>query len=752
LQRANIPILLLSLVAFGLRVWGLADHNIWWDEGLAAWAARLPVRDIINWTAHDVHPPLYFLLLRGWWLIVGDGEFVLRFPSAIIGTLGVSVTYGLGRSLGGRRAGLLAALFLACSRFAISWSQEMRMYIWAATLTSGALWATVRLWRGGSWRAWVAYALTVAGGLWSLFLAVSVPIITNLAFPLPWLRQGRSHRSLIRWTTAQLTAALLFAPWLTYALPRMPTWSTAEPFSPAFFVHLYTTMLAVGVPVNLEMFTPLTLTVFGILTVGLVTLWRARRTHIQTGGIAMLALGLVLPALLVYAASLPIHLYYAPRLAPRYFLPLSVCFYALLGWGLAALARRQRWAAALGSGLVVTVALSGLIPLYYPGRARRDDYVSLVATLRAYRRPGDEVILHTDKDWPIFAAHYAGNWRGVPHGAPVDEATVERVVASLWEETDGVWLVVTPDAQRNDPNDRVTAWLDDRALSVRTWRFGESELYFYARTPERAANIHDLTPDFATRAPQSEVPLPRYIIGDTVHLFLYWDSPPERTVIVRLQDADGVIHKTVTASAPTPARSGPTRQQVDLPLTADLTEGNYRVVAQVEKGPEINVGHFTLLPRSAATTAQPADISRPLDIYLGEHIRLLGYDLSQTVAEPGGTVELTLYWQAAEPVQTRYKVFTHLLGQTYNPATGNLLWGQQDNEPVNGQLPTTAWVPGAIIADHYYIPVAADTPPGQYHIEVGMYGLVDGARLPVLANGAVAGDRILLQPVEIADR
>lgn len=52
------------LLAFALRVWGLDDRNIWWDEGLATWAARLPVAAILNWTAHDVHPPLYFLLQR----------------------------------------------------------------------------------------------------------------------------------------------------------------------------------------------------------------------------------------------------------------------------------------------------------------------------------------------------------------------------------------------------------------------------------------------------------------------------------------------------------------------------------------------------------------------------------------------------------------------------------------------------------------------------------------------------------------
>ncbi|MDY7079885.1 MAG: hypothetical protein SXV54_23625, partial [Chloroflexota bacterium] len=654
---------------------------------------------------------------------------------------------------GGGGGGLLAAFFLTLSRFAISWSQEMRMYIWAATLTTGALWATVRLWRsrGGDWWAWLAYVLTVAGGLWSLFLIISVPIITNLAFPLAWLRQGRPRRLLTRWVTAQLAAAALFVPWLIYALPRMPTWSTAEPFSPLFFIHLYTTMLAVGVPMNLGAYTALTLAVCTALVVGMVALWRSDRTPAQTGGLVMLACGLVLPALVVYAVSLPIHLYYAPRLVPRYLLPLSVCFYALLGWGLAVLARKRKGMAVLGSALVVTVALVGLASFYYPARARRDDYVSLAATLRAHRRPDDELLLHTDKDWPIFSAHYAHSWRGIPYGAPVDGATIERVVASAWEQADGVWLAVTPDAQRTDPDGQVIAWLNERAISVEVWYFGESDLRFYARTPERAASIHDLSPGFTVPGPRAELSLPRYLIGDTAHLFLYWDPQPEGAAVVQLQDADGTAKMEVTVPAPSPARSGSTRQQVDLPLTADLARGDYRIILQVEEA-EVEVGRFTLLQRSLAATAQPTDISRPLDLCLGEHIRLLGYDLPRVDIEPGGVLELTLYWQASEPIQARYKVFTHLLGETYNDSTGNFLWGQQDNEPVNGQFPTTVWVPGEIVADSYSISVATGAPPGEYQIEVGMYGLVDGIRLPVLVNGRAVDDRILLHPVKITDQ
>ncbi|MCX7683489.1 MAG: glycosyltransferase family 39 protein [Anaerolineae bacterium] len=751
-------VLIILLLAFGLRVYELAEHNIWWDEGLTIWAARASLREIVHWTAHDVHPPLYFLLMRGWRALVGEGEVVLRFPSALAGTLGVAAIYGLGSTLGGKRAGLLSALLLTCSRFAISWSQEMRMYVFAATLSTGALWAAVQMWKRPAARGpWLAYVLTVAAGLWSLYLTVSLPLIVNLAFPLVWARRGRPGHLLTNWITAQVAVAVLYIPWLVYALPRMPTWSTAEPFSPEFFIRLYATMLAIGVPVNLEAYAPLTVAVWGMLALGLYCLRRSLSSPVQRGGLALLVWGLILPALVVYVVSLPIHLYYAPRLAPRYLLPLSVCFYTLLGWALAGLSSGQPRLAMAGSSLVLVAALSGLADYYFPARARRDDYVSVALTLLAHRHPGDSVLLHTDKDWPVFTAHYAASWDKIPYGAMVDEALIAQYVAPVWERSQAVWVVATPDAQRTDPYGRVLHWLRERASAAQEWRFGENALYLYARTPARAVTIRDLAPGAAslhTRPLEAEFPLTRYQSGSTLHLFLYWYTPPTSAVTVRLRKADGTIAKEVVAPAPVAASQGPTRQQIDLPLTPELGCGEYRVVV-VAGDREEDVGRFTIVPRRFTVAVQPVDaasISHPLDVRLGEHIRLVGYDLQQTVVAPGGRVELTLYWQADAPVPLRYKVFTHLLGEQYNATLGNFLWGQQDNEPVNGQMPTTIWLPGTVIADPYTIPVAPDAPPGHYQIEVGLYGLVDGERLPVIRDGVAIDNRIILASIEVISK
>jgi len=754
-KRERAVLFLILLLAFGLRVWGLDDRNIWWDEGLVAWAARLPATAIADWTAHDVHPPLYFLLQRLWWFAVGDGEFVMRYTSALVGTLGVAFIYLLGRTLGGTVAGLLAALFLALSPFAVSWSQEMRMYIGASTAATASLWAALRTWQTGRARYWLGYVLAAAVGLWLLYLSVSVLIIANLAFLWVWIGRRLPWRAVARWAAAQVAVLLLFLPWLAYALPRIPTWSTAEPFTPALFLQLYATTLALGASVNLERYLLPVLLVMALLLIGLPLAWRRADSVERRAGLAMLLLGLLLPALLVYIVSLPIHLFYAPRLAPRYLIPLAACFYTLLALGLAAWAQKQRGLAAAGTLLAVGVALLGLAG-FYPDRIRRDDLLTLAATIDAQRQPGDAVLLYSDRDWPMFAAQYAGDWRGAPYGAPMEEPAAGWLLEPLWQAGDGLWLATTPDALRMDPQGYVRRWLEERAVTATTWDYGENRLAFYARTPQRAETVASLRPGFelphrattfeAGPLAASVLPLRRYPVGDVVHLALFWRQPPAEAGQITLQGP--VTRRFDIPAAALPA--GPSRQQVDLPLTPDLPAGRYTVQVQAAGGEPVEVGAFTLVATGAAGQATLDPTATPLDLRLGDSIRLLGYQLAQNRVQPGGTVDLTLYWQADQPVMARYKTFTHLLGKVWNAASGNFIWGQVDSEPVGGAAPTTTWTPGAVIVDRYSIPVASDAPAGEYRLEVGLYGLVDGARLPVItADGQPAGDAVLLGTLQV---
>jgi len=72
-RRPLLGLAAILLVAFGLRLVLLADADIWWDEGWTVWTARHSIADVARLMATDVHPPLYFFLLRFWLKLAGDG-------------------------------------------------------------------------------------------------------------------------------------------------------------------------------------------------------------------------------------------------------------------------------------------------------------------------------------------------------------------------------------------------------------------------------------------------------------------------------------------------------------------------------------------------------------------------------------------------------------------------------------------------------------------------------------------------------
>lgn len=137
---------------------------------------------------------------------------------------------------------------------------------------------------------------------------------------------------------------------------------------------------------------------------------------------------------------------------------------------------------------------------------------------------------------------------------------------------------------------------------------------------------------------------------------------------------------------------------------------------------------------------------RPVDVQFEGGIRLLGYALrdetgqavDELVVRPGDAVRLTLYWQAEAPIGHDLVIFVHLLDET------GWLRGQQDSPPRSGALPTRAWQPGQMVVDVYHVPLAVESPPGQYGLELGMYHPADGARVQVMGDGVDEANRRVL--------
>ncbi|HSQ38718.1 MAG TPA: glycosyltransferase family 39 protein, partial [Anaerolineales bacterium] len=121
-------LVVILLLATGLRFYRLDAQSFWNDEGNTARLVERPVALIIEGAAGDIHPPGYYLLLHVWRAFTGESEFALRAFSALCGVLTVAVTAAIGYRVGGRRTALAAALFVAVHPLSVYYSQEARMY------------------------------------------------------------------------------------------------------------------------------------------------------------------------------------------------------------------------------------------------------------------------------------------------------------------------------------------------------------------------------------------------------------------------------------------------------------------------------------------------------------------------------------------------------------------------------------------------------------------------------------------------
>jgi hypothetical protein len=134
-----------------------------------------------------------------------------------------------------------------------------------------------------------------------------------------------------------------------------------------------------------------------------------------------------------------------------------------------------------------------------------------------------------------------------------------------------------------------------------------------------------------------------------------------------------------------------------------------------------------------------------VDVRSATVMRLLGYDLGTQSVEPGGQVEVTLYWQALASTDRDYTVFVHLLGE------GELVVAQRDTFPGVGRLSTMCLEPGFRWADRYVleVPHTAYTPDTAI-IQVGLYDAASGVRLPaVQGEGGATGDSVRFGQVSV---
>ena len=331
---------LLLAIAIGafltLTLTRLTASSIWFDESYSAYLMRYDLPDITHYTAVDVHPPMYYYLLKGWALLFGSTPAALRSFSVVLGVVALILVFVLVRRLFNRRAAGLATLLVAISPMFVRYGIEARMYMLVTVI---ALLATLVFYQllhhpGRRWA--VLYGLLICLGMWTHYF-MAVVWLAHWAYRFVYLRRhGLRGRQLAQaffdsnWLLAHGLAIVLYLPWLPIAWHQMGglsggfwippiTVSTPGDYLSEFWLYQESS-LADG------WWAVLIFAVTGLLVYLAVQLTRQLRGRAQDNWLLVLALAIVPPVLLMALSLYPFKSVFVDRylLAALVFLAVAV--------------------------------------------------------------------------------------------------------------------------------------------------------------------------------------------------------------------------------------------------------------------------------------------------------------------------------------------------------------------------------------------------------------------------------------------
>ena len=715
-------------LAFGLRLFQLDVQSLGNDEILSMRTVEArSIGEMLTATeALRDHPPLYFLVLRGWAGAAGRSDYAGRLLSVAFGLLTVALIGAALKQGGGISLGGLGLVLAAVAPFLIYFAQEARMYAPAGAAVALALVAVVRLVRAPSNRD---FALFGGACLLGFYLDLTTaPALLFLAIAL-LIRFRRDPRSVAKLVAAGGAALILYLPWTL--------------FQPAF------ESVYAGAAGTTELGEALGLAVPALVAGGtLAGQWvtPAAAVILLLAGLAMLlpvgrpSLRWILPLVVVGAVAAPIVLSQTGLgFAQRHIYPVAPVAVAFLA---VAMVAAYRFPGPLGiAGLVVVAAMVVSNASYFTDpRQQRPDFRAAARFLEERMRPGDRLLYNAP--WAEQPISYYLRGERVSEGMPPDVAAEREAAVAQLERLDSVrgrlWLV---EWQQwfSDGERFVNGWMLDNAarfdrydapfVSIGGFITGDPVL---AELPDgiepRDAVFGDVIRLAGSTLDQSE------LSRGWLFVDLYWESlapaGDDYKVFAQLIDESGAVwaqtdREPVAGSLPTSEwRPGQiVADPYEIRIPPGTPPGAYGLIAglyQAESGQRLGtpaldggmIGVVNIGPPEKTTAPEALPAGRQLDFRTGG-LRLVGFEPPSEGGQSllqGDQVTALLGWTA----------------MTERPAGAPELvlvgsdGGIAARSPASpgGGYPASAWRRGESMMDRARLRIPANTAPGRYQLAV----------------------------------
>ena len=779
-------------IAFALRMVQIEQLRMWGDEGFSVYSAN---RDLvsISFASKDVdpHPPLYYYLLHFYLPVFGFSELAIRFFSVFFGTATVALIFAIAKKMFNARVGILAAALAAMAPFGVQYSQEVRMYALVMFLGAVTLWFFVRIADREFGIAnsrhqvteksalgnllWLAFFLSMLLTQYSLYQSAFLFVAQGI-FLLPFLK--RYFGFVARWLAVSLTIVVLFLPWLlTHSGSAIAdvqgVAGDTVPMSPPEFLARGFAAIAVGPTIPLNDALNLAALVAVVIIIGLILALVTRTAKVSDW---LLVAFVIVPMASLY----PIY-YVAPLYRGRLFAVSFVPLIILLARAGSQIISRARPFGQLKASLAAfplallvlgtsAYSLHSYYFIYNRYSPAVEDYIPAINMIAQRAQPGDVVLFHAYWQEGYFLSHY--------HGAPLEYKMLdnENDLAAAVAQPRNVWAIV-----QALPHHGAETWLAQHAFPLGESDFGLMRVLAYrAGTPARGETFA------APVVFDHSIELLGFHLNATpiesgrgiVTLQLDWRAAQKPVsdfaISVRLIDARGEVRwaqadgQPSSGTQPTsswqpgqivydhhpltiPPGTPPGTYTVQIAMYNPSTNATANITAPENlRGQTLTLGNIDVV-RPQGSPPVPT-IPNPIDAQWND-IALVGVGSIPDKISAGGTLPLSLYWQARQKPTRDYRVHVLILDSLGS-------WRASDIHLLgNDAFPTHVWNVGETWLDKFQLKLNAASAPGDASIFVFVTDEQSDETLPLKTSaptrdlqvkGMVASGNMLVHAVQIA--
>ena len=411
------------------------DNTFWGDEGYSIKLAKMSVGQMVEETAGDVHPPLYYLLIQLLYRCFGNNGIVYHLSAFIPYAIIVIIACTAVRKKFGMIPAAVLVTMSSVMKNAVTYNVEVRMYALAAMLVLVAYIALYDIAQKDKPVNWIVFCVASLGAAYTHYYAlISVAFFYLMLIPIAF-KNGRIKRAV----AAYITTIIGYLPWLMILVRS--------------FTRTKDNWWLVGIPSindcikfvwDYDWVAKIFAAVFVMLVLYRMNIISVKKTN-EKGWLNRVHVSIELPGkvcwtnemLWVFAglmsicgtAAVGLGLSYAlrPFFLVRYLFPVTATAYLLFGYCLSKMNLKKIWAFVL----VVSILWNDMPAYLDTYKVDKQENVQTNAFLAAVE-PTEDAVIYTNNlhyGWTILDCYY-----------PNKHVYTENVLDCLNADISDIWL------------------------------------------------------------------------------------------------------------------------------------------------------------------------------------------------------------------------------------------------------------------------------------------------------------------------